>query len=677
MPNANAIGEKLKDLGLRHGEKAGVALASMVFFVCVGAAANKPTIDTTPENIKKSAQASDSNLNRPEKRESILEKLAEKGIKDTEFAKAIDEQVKTALVADNYKAAREWVTPEPGAGLIRDTPVLIAVSELYAYPGRGGLLVYELDKDGNRIPDLDDGKDTQKTSSRRRRRRSAAGMMGAGMGAPRTKRKSGADSAREAEEERKRQERRMKGSLVGNDTPDESASKDEKTPAEEGRNYKEAVKGFRWVALTGVLDHGQLVANYREALKNAAVAHPNYRRLDLQRQTLQGDGTWSKWETVSQEENFKVLDNLPEMDDELTPPSVRPENLVDPLPALKAGLWERVHIASFVPKEKKEVPKPDQSAGGMMGMAGMPGMGGSMRGDRGAMGAMMGGMNNDTMTKSMGSSMGRAMMGNRMGGMGMGTTESVGDFWRSDEKKVMIRAFDFTVQEDTTYRYRVRIVVFNPNRGREDVNFGVDTKAEELRGPWSTETDLVTMPPDVMPYATGSLPPTPASDLKVHFQVIRFNPADGVTVPHPFDVGPGEIVGDLRTAEVPVSDGSGKKAKKVDFDSRQIVLDVVANKKTQGYQHLPQGFVGPPVARPILALLLRPDGSVVLHSEVDDEYNDVRKDIQNNYKYELSQSSKERTNAGTVGMGSMMGRMGGMGQGGQSKGGGGGSTIGQ
>ena len=146
MANANAIVEKLKDLGLRHGEKAGVAIASMVFFVCVGMAAIKPTIDTTPEQIKKATQASDSNLNRPEDRETIVKRLEEKGIKDSDFAKVVDDQVKTALVADDYKTAREWVSPEPGAGLIRDTPVLITATELYAYPGRGGLLVYELDE---------------------------------------------------------------------------------------------------------------------------------------------------------------------------------------------------------------------------------------------------------------------------------------------------------------------------------------------------------------------------------------------------------------------------------------------------------------------------------------------------------------------------------------------------
>ena len=70
---------------------------------------------------------------------------------------------------------------------------------------------------------------------------------------------------------------------------------------------------------------------------------------------LRPDGTWSDWEDVDAEENLKVLDNLPEEDEELTPETVRPDNLVDPLPFLKAGLWEKVHIASLVPKEKKKV----------------------------------------------------------------------------------------------------------------------------------------------------------------------------------------------------------------------------------------------------------------------------------------------------------------------------------
>ena len=67
---ANAFAEQMKGLALRHGEKVGVALASMVFLVCVGMAATRPTIDTDPEKIKKAAAASESNLNRREERES-------------------------------------------------------------------------------------------------------------------------------------------------------------------------------------------------------------------------------------------------------------------------------------------------------------------------------------------------------------------------------------------------------------------------------------------------------------------------------------------------------------------------------------------------------------------------------------------------------------------------------
>src|SRR3954447_9149089 len=134
-----------------------------------------------------------------------------------------------------------------------------------------------------------------------------------------------------------------------------------------------------------------MLANYREALKNPAVAHPHYARLDLQRQTLDKDGNWSKWEDVDAEENLKILDNLPEEDEELTLDTVRPDNLNDPLPFLKAGLWEKVHIASLVPKERKTVEQPanmGMMGGGMMGgKGGMMGSGGMMRGMMG--GGMM------------------------------------------------------------------------------------------------------------------------------------------------------------------------------------------------------------------------------------------------------------------------------------------------
>ena len=84
----------------------------MVFFLCVGLAAKKETIDTSPEQIKKPRRLR-KQPSRQEKRETIIQNLEEKGIKDSNFAKVVDDQVKTALVPDEYKAARSGSRPSP------------------------------------------------------------------------------------------------------------------------------------------------------------------------------------------------------------------------------------------------------------------------------------------------------------------------------------------------------------------------------------------------------------------------------------------------------------------------------------------------------------------------------------------------------------------------------------
>jgi hypothetical protein len=285
---------------------------------------------------------------------------------------------------------------------------------------------------------------------------------------------------------------------------------------------------------------------------------------------------------------------------------------------------------------------------------------GGMRGAGMMQGGMMGGMRGAGM-----------MQGGMMGGMmGAGSSETAGNFWKSEEKKVMIRALDFTVEPDTTYRYKVRIVVFNPNYKHEDVDSLVNKKAESLTGPWSEVTDPVSMPPDVMPYVMGTMP-AGLNRMKIQFEVIRFHPDDGVTIPKRFEAGPGELLGEIRTAEIPVSDGSGKKSHAVDFNSHQIVLDVTPRNPADALCPLPIGMLGGPVERPGLALLLRPDGSVVVHNDVEDSTNAVRKDIADNYKHELAMSKKVRKNSAGGGyMGMMGGMMGGGMMGGGMMGGG-------
>ena len=70
----------------------------------------------------------------------------------------------------------------------------------------------------------------------------------------------------------------------------------------------------------------------------------------------------------------------------------------------------------------------------------------------------------------------------------------------------------------------------------------------------------------------------------------------------------------------------------------------------------------------------QPDGTIAVHSQSEDEVNEVRKDINATYIHEIKESDKERKSSqgsGYMGMGSMMGGgMGGRGMMGGGMGGG-------
>ncbi len=682
---ANPQVEKLKELGLRHGEKAAMGVSAFVFVLLLYLTATHKSIELTPDQVRKTAEQAESNLRKPQSEEAIVKDLDTKGIVVTHFEASVDEAMKDTLTAANYKADRAWVTLEPGAGLIRENVELIAVTDPEAYPGRGGALVYALDADGNKIPD--DGKDKVVVVKRRKRRKNRAGMMGRGgmgggmMGGMMKKKKkrvgkSKAQIAAEEKLDREIEEKRLKGLLAGKDVPKKEDAKEEEE--EDAMEFKEITKGLRWVAVTATLDYKQLRDNYLKALKNPSAAYPNFKRADLERQELQSDGTWSEWALVDGAKNEEILFNLPETDDELTPEDVRLSPLVDQLPFLKAGYWEHVHIASLVPAEKKTLPDAPKDMG--MGMGGPGGMAGMMaaRGGAGAMGQRgMAGM----MAAPGGGGGGMAgMMGQRgmagmmasegaMPGMGMGagsagSAGSEGDFEKSEAAKVMVRALDFTVEPNMSYRYRVRVVVRNPNRDRMDVAPGTDTKSALLNGPWSVVTNQVTMPPDVMPYAARMTARTGLRTDRVQFEVVRFNPEDGVTVVKPFDAGPGQVIGEVSSAQIPTSEGTGVKSKRIDFISREVVLDTHG-----GPTPLPKiGVGGSEFEVPSLALVVRPDGFVEVRSQARDSADVVRKDLVLNYKRELAESNKERQNSTGNGLSGMMGGMMGGGRGGMMSG---------
>lgn len=673
---ANASVDKLKELGLRHGEKVVMGLATGVSLLLLFSAATVSTIDTTPEAVRKAADAADANLKTRQESEDILKRLEESGdLKNADFEKLVDAQAKDRLDPVAFKVRSPWITSEPGGGLIRDTPVLIAATDLHAFPGRGSALVFELDENGERIPDTSKTEaDIPQTPRRLRSRRRPMNAPMAGMQGKRRRRgKSAAQIEAEQKKQQEFEEKRRKGQLVGKDAPKTDADKDAEANGTPEAPPKEITKGLRWVAITGVLDHKKLRENYLQALKNPAIAQPHFKQLDVERQVLQSDGSWSEWEAVDSERNWEIVDNLPEEEEELTPESVRLDALVDPLPFLKSGYWERVHVASLVPEEAKNpTPTPgafggagmmmDEDGGGRSAQMGRRG-GGMMGGRPGMMGGKSGMMGARMPASAM---MGDEDMGGMMGrggmGMGFGSTETI-NFPTSDEDTLMLRSLDFTVEPDKTYKFRVRIVVFNPNRGHEDVNAGVDTKSIELFGPWSEPTDEVTMPADVAAYAMHSVPATGKMSDEIQFQVARWAPDSGVTVVKNFSASPGGFIGDMMSVEIPTTDGTTqKKRSKIDFDTHKLVLDTKG-----GSLPYPKGLGTPGrLEIPSLSLLVRNDGSVIVRNQANDVHDEVRKTIETNAKRELDESGKQRESSmgsysGMMGPMGSMGRMGPMG----------------
>jgi hypothetical protein len=616
---ANASAEKFKALALRHGEKAVMAVTTMLCLFFLYYAVTRPTIELTPDQVQTSASQAESNLNREQKKEDILKVLEEQQIKNPGFEQIVEQQAKNLLVAADFRPRQLWVTPEPGAGLIRDQPELIAATELHAYPGRGGALVWALDESGARVPDPDAGK-TQDEATKQRRARGGRGG----------RRKMDEErKKKEEEKKREREEQQKKAAVVGIVKKEDGSTETAQAEAPS----KEVTKGVRWVAITGVLNYKILRDNYLSALKRPEAAYPHFKQLDIERQVKQSDGSWADWEAIDVERNRQILDNLPEESEEWTPENVRISALVNPLPFLKAGFWERVHVARMVPQEKLEVPKIQYQYAAGGSSAGMPGDTVPMLPPEA------------TSSRASMPEMAPAMaMEGTSGGM-YGPGESI-NFEKTEADEVMIRALDFTAEPDTTYRFRVRIVVFNPNRGREDIAPGVDKDSVELFGPWSEPTEEVTMPSDVATYAINKEPVVPRKLDLVNFEVARWTPDDGVTVVKRFPAAPGEIIGEYRSADVPTNDNGVTKthSRRIDFNSHHVVLDVIGG--DQPIPALGPGASGGRLAVPAVTLLVRPDGAVVVRNQASDLHDKVRKDMWDNYNRELKAAEDEKNKKG-------------------------------
>ncbi len=685
---AHPIVEKLKVQAIRHGEKAGVAVASAVALLMLWSAFSKPSIDLTTDQVKNAAAQAQQNIQKTQKDEDILAKLETQGIVQPNFEKLVDARKPGTADASPYQLSNLMITPEPGAGLLREMPELIAVAMLEAHPGRGAMNLFEIDPVTGEVVYEKPDDPSNKKSARNRG----------------TARRGSTKSKADSEKARKDEEARFKKGLAGGANRGPETKEDEPKPETrpDGSVAKENLKGQRWVVLTGLLDHKRLRDNYAKALKvDLAGAHPHYLRLDVERQQRRDDGSWTDWKVIDRKRiEEQVLNTLTEVEEEVIPETSRIKALVDRLPFLEVGYWVGVHPVELVPKELLETKSETAAAGGrpggfdgdsggmmgaaggMMGPGGRGGRGGGMGGMSGMMGGAAGGMMGPGGRGGMGGMMGGGTGGGggSMSGFGsmFGASGGGGDtnYDKTEADKLMVRSIDFTVEPDSIYRYRVRLVVQNPNLGLESVMPGVDKETKELTGPWSDLSSTVAIPADVATYVMDFAPSGPEQkrDDRVMFQVVRYQPDSGLTIVTTSTDSPGMIVGDAKAAGVPDLDNRKIVSQTVDFTSRRVLVDVAGG--SQSVEGLKLGTAA--FDAPARAVLLRSDGTLIVRDEASDANDGEMIEMKKIYDQTLVDAKGEKKSSALGGgFGGMEGMMGGAGgYGGMMGGGGGGGSRG-
>jgi RNA polymerase sigma factor (sigma-70 family) len=171
------------------------------------------------------------------------------------------------------------------------------------------------------------------------------------------------------------------------------------------KTFRETPLDVRWAVVTGTVDHRAIQKSFTNGDGVAVpVAKEIYRRVDLQRQTQdQVQRTWSTWNPIDWEWNYRILDHLPERDLERTDARFRLDALVDPAPVLAEGVWKGLDVERLLPQMKQ--------------------------------GKLVDPL--DPIELADGPNQARPSV-------------------------LMLRSFDFTVEPGKTYRYRARLVFYSP-----------------------------------------------------------------------------------------------------------------------------------------------------------------------------------------------------------------------
>jgi hypothetical protein len=200
------------------------------------------------------------------------------------------------------------------------------------------------------------------------------------------------------------------------------------------------------------------------------------------------------------------------------------------------------------PMGRGMMPMPPNAGNGMMGS-------GSMR------------MPSSPMGKGMGMGMGKGM-GMGMGGMGMGAAMT-----DMGAELQLFRYFDFDVEPGECYRYRVKLIVENPNFEETFVSQPTVAEGKYRETPWSAPTPPVVVERDVE-YGLVKMKIDKGRIDGAELEVVQFDQSVGSYIMDHFPVAFGAFVGKEKQKTMHLDFiGPTFKEEPVTFSSKDLLLD--------------------------------------------------------------------------------------------------------
>lgn len=351
------------------------------------------------------------------------------------------------------------------------------------------------------------------------------------------------------------------------------------------------VEGRYWVCLVGAIPYEKQFTEYQNTFRDARshdpkLDYPRYALPEIERAEVAGDGL-GDWEPLNIEaviDDFgKWAANYPDVVDE----RFHDPDLTEPLPPLVFANHDKEkvnHPLTKVVEKKVEAAtgtKTRVRPRNLTGTANRARTGGQYA--NAGMGAGMG-------------------MGQRMG---MGTGMAARAAGPLVEHR-LFRFFDFAVDPGKTYRYRIKLVLKNPNAGvpprfLENYEYA---KGATRDADWSQPSSPVTVIAGNRLLA-GSVTPGGRAEPTGKLLAKLFDATEAAEIRKIFDINRGSVL-NQREIEIGLPDSaegtSTKRSATVDFETNAVVLDLFGGEKLAGVRSSNPREESPKVPGHILVL---------------------------------------------------------------------------